>query len=188
MGRNMVIHNGVEVAEGWPERITQAQQQRTFIINGRSFNRIPYGNENDDWGADKLPCHDCGVVKGQIHVQGCDVERCPRCGGQAISCDCQYDEGEDSPVATARATVTRYFEQQFEKLEQETFGLLKDFWSKERKRLRDAGKSRPKNKDARKYLLKHFSGHVKNNSPVQHFWNQLSGDGRHALLEEVFPD
>src|SRR5262249_13720317 len=54
-----------------------------------------YGDEGDDWGADVRPCHDCAVTKGQFHVPGCDVERCPRCGGQAISCDCPY-EGEEA--------------------------------------------------------------------------------------------
>jgi hypothetical protein len=35
-------------------------------------------------------CHDCGCQEGEIHELGCDMERCPFCGGQLISCDCRY--------------------------------------------------------------------------------------------------
>src|SRR5678815_2525340 len=36
-------------------------------------------------------CHDCGAKPGELHSPGCDTERCPRCGGQLISCDCIYE-------------------------------------------------------------------------------------------------
>lgn len=35
-------------------------------------------------------CHDCGVEEGEIHKYGCDMERCPFCGGQLITCSCKY--------------------------------------------------------------------------------------------------
>ena len=35
-------------------------------------------------------CHDCGAKPGELHEPGCDTDRCPRCGGQQISCSCIY--------------------------------------------------------------------------------------------------
>lgn len=31
-------------------------------------------------------CEDCGVKPGGVHHFGCDMERCPACGGQLIEC------------------------------------------------------------------------------------------------------
>jgi hypothetical protein len=38
----------------------------------------------------RATCHDCGTKEGQLHVLGCDMERCPFCGNQLISCRCVY--------------------------------------------------------------------------------------------------
>ena len=69
------------------------------IIRGKEYGRVPYGWEKSDWQADRMPCHDCRARKGQLHQLGCDVEECPRCGGQAISCGCEeVTESEFRPA------------------------------------------------------------------------------------------
>ena len=37
-------------------------------------------------------CHDCGIINGNIHHWGCDMERCPICDGQMIACDCDWSD------------------------------------------------------------------------------------------------
>ena len=41
-------------------------------------------------------CGDCGVEPGGFHHLGCDMQDCPRCGRQLLSCGCPWAEwGED---------------------------------------------------------------------------------------------
>jgi hypothetical protein len=87
-----IIYNEMRVAKDWTEKVAAAQRQHSIVVAGLERPRIRYGDEPEDWGADRRPCHDCAVVKGQFHVVGCDVERCPLCGGQLIGCECD-DEG-----------------------------------------------------------------------------------------------
>jgi hypothetical protein len=41
-------------------------------------------------------CGDCGVVRGGWHHPGCDLQECPACGRQMLSCGCRFDE--EGPV------------------------------------------------------------------------------------------
>lgn len=66
-----------------------------ILINGTTYNRIPYGQMGGD-GLAYYPddrCHDCNVATGGHHHPGCDMERCPRCKGQLISCGCLDSSG-----------------------------------------------------------------------------------------------
>ena len=50
-------------------------------IQGEIWKRTPCDEK-------ECKCGDCGAEAGQYHYFNCDMERCPRCGCQLISCDC----------------------------------------------------------------------------------------------------
>ena len=52
------------------------------------YERIRNGEEKRYGAVEPDRCHDCSVMPGGYHHPGCDVEECPRCGGQLISCFC----------------------------------------------------------------------------------------------------
>lgn len=63
--------------------------------DGERLPTIPYAHPTDE----DARCGDCGVAVGGSHHLGCGVERCPRCGGQRIGCDCGSME-EDNEIET----------------------------------------------------------------------------------------
>jgi hypothetical protein len=87
-----ILYRGVPMIEGWPERIIAAQQVVSLRLEGRDVPRIRYGDEHTDLKAASVPCHDCSVLMGEFHVPGCDVEECPVCHDQLISCECPFDD------------------------------------------------------------------------------------------------
>ena len=68
---------GVEMLDGEACKIT-----KVALSNGKTFKRIP----SDD------VCGDCAVKEGQIHHMDCDMEQCPVCHGQLLSCGCPLIE------------------------------------------------------------------------------------------------
>lgn len=87
----LVSFRGMEVASFWPEKLSRAQLRAKFIAE---VPRIRYGDESHDWHASEHPCGDCAAVKGEYHGESCDVEECPVCHGQALSCGCIIDWAE----------------------------------------------------------------------------------------------
>jgi hypothetical protein len=60
--------------------------------DGKHLPQVPYDQEGR--------CHDCGIAEGGVHHPGCDMERCPRCGGQLISCGCLDAENQSFVLNT----------------------------------------------------------------------------------------
>lgn len=69
-----------------------------LFANGKKYRRIPVGGPGDFFagGDHDTRCGDCNAKMGAFHHWGCDCERCPACGRQLLSCDCEnvYVEGE----------------------------------------------------------------------------------------------
>src|SRR5260370_6481866 len=89
---NFVVYNGTEMHKENPKDIVDAQRLHYFFSGRKKWARLRYGDE-PRWlrvspSFAEIPCHDCGVVKGQYHADGCDVEECPKCHGQYLGCWC----------------------------------------------------------------------------------------------------
>ena len=63
----------------------------TLTLGANSYRRKPFGAE-PGWPTKQPRCGDCGVHRDGHHHLGCDIARCPACGGQLLSCGCMFRE------------------------------------------------------------------------------------------------
>ena len=99
-----------------------------YMIKGKLYDPIKVGDPSDWYhGDENCKCGDCGRKYGEKHDSGCDIERCPACGGQAISCDCGVTY--EIPDNTSINKLERLFKQQKVEnltLELEVSAFIKD--------------------------------------------------------------
>lgn len=91
LGDNEVVDAGGALCETCGQRklIVDGCSCHTVECNGKRYERIRYGEESIEWNDNC--CHDCGARPGHFHHPGCDVEECPVCGEQLISCGCDIE-------------------------------------------------------------------------------------------------
>lgn len=109
------ILRGIEIKKSdvsaYKEDISVAQQHPFFKDKyGAVVSRIRFGFEKEyhegveegDHDSYYTPtiylwdyCDDCGAKQGEYHLANCDLERCPICGEQALTCDCELKWAED---------------------------------------------------------------------------------------------
>jgi hypothetical protein len=98
MPKEMTIEQLLDAV--YQDEIEDSQDETHFHVNGVPFARIRFGGEArymEFLGEpDYTHCGDCAVALGQIHVRGCDIEECPKCHRQLLSCGCQFDEDEEA--------------------------------------------------------------------------------------------
>ena len=83
------------ISSEWEAEFKRAQAVTQLVINSRELERVRYGEE--ETVRDLPKCEDCSAPKGSLHLFGCDLEECPRCGGQIITCDCFFEERPGEP-------------------------------------------------------------------------------------------
>lgn len=98
--KDMVIFRGEEVLKVDLDEIKTELEKWTnhpyFITSsGAKVNRIAYGEEKryieltNNFSMYSFEyCDDCCVKRGEYHLPFCDLEVCPICGGQKLSCKC----------------------------------------------------------------------------------------------------
>lgn len=65
-------------------------------LGGIPIPLLRYGRESRFRSRRPVRCGDCGVRAGGYHHLGCDLAECPSCGQQLLSCECRYDEQEET--------------------------------------------------------------------------------------------
>ncbi len=98
--REFIVFRGREMHRKWARRLVAAQRVQVLVLDRVEVQRTPWGQEKW-WGADYMEglapadfCRDCAAALGEQHGPGCVLEECPNCGGQLITCECDWDDSD----------------------------------------------------------------------------------------------
>lgn len=98
--KEYTFYRGEEVRKSELEDIKSEYEKYSklsYFVNssGTHVPRIVYGDEHKIVGGEECRelftrknCGDCGVLLGEYHLPLCDIEVCPICKGQKLSCNC----------------------------------------------------------------------------------------------------
>ncbi|MFI3211722.1 MAG: hypothetical protein R3Y24_00090 [Eubacteriales bacterium] len=93
------------------KEIKENQKYHVYVENGNEYKRVIYGkekelfpelfdNERDSLLYEYKYCDECMAQLGEYHGERCDLEICPKCKGQRLSCNCfekyHYDTTENN--------------------------------------------------------------------------------------------
>lgn len=87
-------------AEKWAARDAEDRKMLVRGIERLRWEGLYLGTDCEDHS----PCGDCRAEVGDHHRLGCDLERCPVCSGQLLSCGCRVSN-EPPSVKRHRASV-----------------------------------------------------------------------------------
>jgi hypothetical protein len=103
--KDMTVFRGEEMkkfeVEDFTRKIEENHKYGFYIDEeGNKFSRIKYGQENEIYYKSgrteyilSTPyfeyCDDCLAKQGEYHYENCDIEVCPKCLRQKLSCDCK---------------------------------------------------------------------------------------------------
>jgi hypothetical protein len=96
------VYRGREIRldelQAFKQEIEENSKYKFYISkDGRKAERIRYGDEATRAGDSEHDlslytkyeiCDECNAKKGEYHLEICDLEICPFCFGQLLSCDC----------------------------------------------------------------------------------------------------
>ena len=88
--------------------------------------RIPFDSEANSNSGSFEHCSDCLSPVGSLHHPGCDIEECPCCNEQSITCNCTV---QFRPSTSALESVLATYKEKFPNLPEGTMLVYTDIFA-----------------------------------------------------------